>query len=161
MIGVRESRWIRMARRAGQYLGMVADGDGAALDGGRGASAPTSRRPVHGGGRDDLVVIVVFAPLTHVDAVRDAAAQAGAGAIGDYRACSFSVTGEGRFEPLAGAQPHIGAVGRPEVVEEQRIEVVCPRVDALRALDAMLAAHPYEEPAWHAYRALSRDDLAG
>ena len=32
--------------------------------------------------------------------------------------------------------------------------------DAVRALDAMLAAHPYEEPAWHAYRALSREDLA-
>jgi len=136
---VHETRWARAVRRGGQYLGA---GDGGA------------------GGRDDLVVIVVFAPVSHVDAVRDAAARAGAGAIGDYRACSFSVTGEGRFEPLAGAQPHIGAVGRPEVVQEQRIEVVCPRRDAVRALDAMLAAHPYEEPAWHAYRALSREDLA-
>ena len=76
-----ETRWARAVRRGGKYLGA---GDGGA------------------GGRDDLVVIVVFAPVSHVDAVRDAAARAGAGAIGDYRACSFSVTGEGRFEPLAG-----------------------------------------------------------
>ena len=108
---------------------------------------------------DELVVIVVFAPTTHADAVRQAAADAGAGAIGDYRACSFTVSGQGRFEPLSGAHPTIGQVGTPETVEEARVEVVCPRPLARRALDAMLAAHPYEEPAYHVYATIDRQNL--
>lgn len=108
---------------------------------------------------DDLVVIVVFAPQEAADVVRDAAASAGAGAIGAYRACSFSAPGQGRFLPLAGSTPALGAEGIPQVVAEHRIEVVCPRGLAARALAAMLAVHPYEEPAYHVYATIPRDAL--
>ena len=107
----------------------------------------------------ELVVIVMFASLEAAAVVRDAAACAGAGALGNYRACSFSAAGEGRFLPVAGATPAIGAVGTPEVVAEQRIEVVCPRASARAALEAMLAAHPYEEPAYHVYATIPREAL--
>ncbi|MEP7161173.1 MAG: hypothetical protein ABI746_08710 [Dermatophilaceae bacterium] len=108
---------------------------------------------------NELVVIVMFAPHGAADAVREAAAAAGAGAIGAYRACSFSAPGHGRFLPVLGARPAIGAVGVPEVVEEERIEVVCERVVARAALEAMLAAHPYEEPAHHLYATLDPGTL--
>jgi len=108
---------------------------------------------------EELLVIVMFAPMEAADVVRDAAASAGAGAIGNYRACSFSAPGEGRFLPVAGAQPAIGAVGTPEVVAEQRIEVVCPRSSARAALQAMLAAHPYEEVAYHVYATIPAEAL--
>ncbi len=91
--------------------------------------------------------IVVFAPAEAAEAVRAALAGAGAGAIGDYDSCTFTTPGEGRFRPLEGARPAIGEVGRPEVVEEVRIEAVCPRARRGAALAAMRAAHPYEEPA--------------
>ena len=45
------------------------------------------------------------------------------GAIGDYDHCTFSTPGEGRFRPLEGADPTIGAVGSVEVVDEVRVEV--------------------------------------
>jgi len=109
--------------------------------------------------KDELVVIVVFVPEEAAEAVRAAAAQAGAGAIGDYRACSFTAPGTGRFLPVEGASPAIGQVGRPEEVHEHRIEVVCARSLARAALDAMLAAHPYEEPAYHVYATIPRDQL--
>lgn len=108
---------------------------------------------------EDLMVIVVFAPDEAADAVRAALADAGAGRIGAYRACSFSASGTGRFEPLDGARPAIGQVGAAETVPEQRIECVCPRAGARAALEAMIAAHPYEEPAYHAYPVLTLDDL--
>jgi dinuclear metal center YbgI/SA1388 family protein len=92
--------------------------------------------------------IVVFAPLEAADKVRDALAEAGAGAIGDYDSCTFTSPGEGRFRPLDGARPTIGEVGRPERVEEVRIETVCARHLRERAVEAMRAAHPYEEPAF-------------
>lgn len=106
-----------------------------------------------------MLVIVCFVPASHADAVRAALAGAGAGAIGAYTACSFSSRGEGRFTPEAGADPFLGGVGAPSVVDEVRIECVCPRERAHEAVSAMLRAHPYEEPAYHCYEALTLNDL--
>ena len=106
-----------------------------------------------------MIVVVVFVPRTDAPAVRAALADAGAGAIGAYTGCSFSTVGEGRFRPETGAAPAIGSVGTAEVVDEVRIECVCPRSKVRQALEAMLAAHPYEEVAYHCYEALTIDDF--
>ena len=92
--------------------------------------------------------VTVHVPAAGADAVRAALAQAGAGAIGDYDSCSFSTPGEGRFRPLEGASPTIGEVGRPEVVDEVRVEAVLPRARRAAVVAALRAAHPYEEPAY-------------
>lgn len=97
----------------------------------------------------DYVVIVVYVPQVHAADFRGALGAAGAGAIGDYRQCSWSTSGIGRFTPVDGAQPAIGSVGVPEEVDEERIEVMAPLALARRILEAMIAAHPYEEPAHH------------
>lgn len=98
-----------------------------------------------------MIVIVCFAPLSHADAVRAALAGGGAGRIGEYSACSFTARGEGRFLPSERADPFSGTRGELSVVEEVRIEAVCAPDRLVEAVRAMLAAHPYEEPAWHAY----------
>ncbi|MFS0575245.1 Nif3-like dinuclear metal center hexameric protein [Sporosarcina sp. 179-K 3D1 HS] len=97
---------------------------------------------------DPLYKLAVFCPDSHADTLRAALAKAGAGAIGDYVGCSFTSTGIGRFTPSEGADPFIGEVGKGEEVEEQRIEVVMPGPYRAKVLKAMLAAHPYEEPAY-------------
>ncbi|MEK3934172.1 Nif3-like dinuclear metal center hexameric protein [Sporosarcina sp. FSL W7-1349] len=97
---------------------------------------------------DPLYKLAVFCPDSHADKLREALAQAGAGAIGDYAGCSFTSMGIGRFTPAEGADPFIGEVGKGEEVEEQRIEVVMPGPLRTKVLKAMLAAHPYEEPAY-------------
>lgn len=110
----------------------------------------------------DLVVIVVFVPTDDPavgERVRRALADAGAGRIGGYRACSFAAPGRGRFEPDATANPFLGEPGRPETVAEERLEAVCERRLARAAVSAMLSAHPYEEPAYHVYPAWTLDDL--
>ena len=92
--------------------------------------------------------VTVYVPVPDADRVRAALADAGAGRIGDYDQASFSTPGQGRFRPLEGAAPAIGSVGTPEVVEEVRVEVVLPRGRRTTVVEAMLAAHPYEEPAY-------------
>jgi putative NIF3 family GTP cyclohydrolase 1 type 2 len=57
----------------------------------------------------DLDKWVIFVPPEHADAVRAAIFTAGAGDIGDYAQCSWSVTGTGQFLALQGASPAIGA----------------------------------------------------
>ncbi len=95
--------------------------------------------------------IVVFAPETHADILREAMGQAGAGKIGDYEHCTFSIKGAGRFRPVAGANPTIGEVGTLEAVNEERIETVCSPELLETVLAAIRAVHPYEEPATEVY----------
>ena len=92
--------------------------------------------------------LTTYVPAPDAEAVRQALARAGAGAIGDYDSASFSSVGEGRFRPLPGARPAIGSVGRSEVVDEVRIEVVLPLALRDAVVSALLAAHPYETPAY-------------
>ena len=97
---------------------------------------------------DPLDKLTVYVPTADADRMRGALAEAGAGRIGDYGEASFSTPGEGRFRPLEGASPSIGRVGDLEVVGEERVEVVLDRRLRTTVVRAMLAAHPYETPAW-------------
>lgn len=90
----------------------------------------------------------VKVPADHVDKVAQAMFGAGAGTIGDYDSCAFRINGHGQFRPLSGANPFIGAEGEIEYVEEVRLEMVAPRSVRSAIVKALLAAHPYEEPAF-------------
>ncbi|OBY30784.1 Nif3-like dinuclear metal center hexameric protein [Mycolicibacter kumamotonensis] len=94
---------------------------------------------------------VIYTPVEHAEAVRAAVFAAGAGHIGDYAQCSWSVTGTGQFLPGDGAAPTIGRVGAVERVTEDRVEVVAPASARARVRAALLAAHPYEEPAFDVF----------
>lgn len=94
---------------------------------------------------------VVMVPTTDTVRVREALFAAGAGELGDYRECSWTVTGDGQFRPLPGAAPTLGTVGEVETVREDRVEVIAPRRSRARILAALRAAHPYEEPAFDVF----------
>lgn len=103
----------------------------------------------------EFVKIVVFAPLSHAGVVREAMSNAGAGNIGNYDSCSFSARGTGRFRGLPGTQPFIGESGKVEEVEEEKIETICAQEIAQNVIDAVIAVHPYEEPAIDVYPLLN------
>jgi dinuclear metal center YbgI/SA1388 family protein len=92
--------------------------------------------------------LVGYVPAADAPALLDALAAAGAGAIGDYDRCAWSTDGVGTFRPLAGAHPTIGRVGEIEVVAETRVELVVPSHRRRAVVEALRAAHPYEEPAF-------------
>lgn len=102
--------------------------------------------PAAGGPDNDKWV--VYVPAENADAVREAMFAAGAGHIGDYSHCSWSVTGTGQFLPQEGASPAIGEVGSIERVAEDRVEMVAPARLRGHVLAALRGAHPYEEPAF-------------
>jgi dinuclear metal center YbgI/SA1388 family protein len=96
----------------------------------------------------DLDKWIVYVPRENAEAVQEAVFGAGAGHIGDYSHCSWSVSGIGQFLPHEGASPAVGSVGSVERVAEDRFEVVAPARARGAVLAAMRAAHPYEEPAF-------------
>lgn len=91
---------------------------------------------------------VIYVPNENAEAVQAAVFDAGAGHIGDYSHCSWTVTGIGQFLPHEGASPAVGSVGNVERVPEDRFEVVAPARARAAVLAALCAAHPYEEPAF-------------
>ena len=90
-----------------------------------------------------------YVPETHLESVKAAAFAAGAGRIGDYDSCCWQVPGQGQFRPLAGSNPHIGQHGLVETLVEYKVEMVCAADCIEAAVAAMIAAHPFEEPAWN------------
>ncbi|MCM3111398.1 Nif3-like dinuclear metal center hexameric protein [Lederbergia lenta] len=98
-----------------------------------------------------LKKLAVFVPENDEAMVLQALGNAGAGAIGEYRECSFSSVGTGRFLPGENANPHIGNQGSLASVREVRIETVYPEEIEKKVISAMLKAHPYEEPAYDLY----------
>ncbi len=94
---------------------------------------------------EELVKIAVFVPESHEEAVREAFTKAGAGAIGDYEGCSYTLSGIGRFQPTAKANPHIGKAGKMKMTQESKVEIVVQKNKKDRVIGAMLSAHPYEE----------------
>lgn len=93
-----------------------------------------------------MVKLQIGVPVSHADAIRKALGEAGAGQQGLYSHCSGSFPIIGRFIPLEGAKPHIGAVGTSQEVEEEIIQTLCHKDRLKTVLEAVRAAHPYEEP---------------
>lgn len=89
-----------------------------------------------------------FVPESHLEKVKQAAFDAGAGRIGDYDRCCWQVAGQGQFRPLSGSDPFLGSSGELETLNEYKVEMVCDRAHIRAAVEAMREAHPYEEPAW-------------
>lgn len=102
-------------------------------------------------GQEQLVKLVVFVPEAHVDVVRNAITESGAGAIGNYTHCTFAAKGTGTFLPGDNTTPFIGEQGKLEEVVEYRLETIFPKSLQMQVVQAMLQAHPYEEVAYDLY----------
>lgn len=103
------------------------------------------------------VKIVVFVPESHTDVVRKAMGDAGAGRIGNYDHCSFTIKGIGSWRPLEGAHPASGEVGKISTDVEDRIEAICPKDRLDEVLAAIRKVHPYDKVGFDLYPML---DLA-
>ncbi|WP_338470274.1 Nif3-like dinuclear metal center hexameric protein [Niallia sp. XMNu-256] len=108
-----------------------------------------------------LKKLVVYVPVEDSESVKEAIGDAGAGAIGNYSHCLFSVTGTGQFLPNEDSQPYIGESGQLEQVEEERIETIFPEYLEKSVLQAMLKAHPYEEVAHDIYHLDNKGETLG
>lgn len=89
-----------------------------------------------------------YVPVSHLETVKTAVFQAGAGRIGNYECCCWQIEGQGQFRPLEGADPAIGQIEALEKVSEYRVEMVCDESCVKAVITAFRLAHPYEEPAF-------------
>ncbi|MDF2529934.1 MAG: NGG1p interacting factor, partial [Gammaproteobacteria bacterium] len=52
--------------------------------------------------------IVFYVPESHLESVKNAVFEAGAGRFPNYEHCCWQVLGQGHFKPKKGSKPYIG-----------------------------------------------------
>lgn len=98
-----------------------------------------------------LLKLVTFVPVKQAEEVRQALFKAGCGCIGNYDSCSYNLEGKGTFRAGEGTHPFCGKQGELHEEAEVRIETILPAFRKGAVVRALLAAHPYEEPAYDLY----------
>ena len=96
-----------------------------------------------------------YVPASHLEQVKSALFEVGAGQYKDYDRCCWQTLGEGQFRPLPGSQPYLGETDKLEKIAEYKVEMICSDALIKTALQALIEAHPYEQPAYDVYQILS------
>lgn len=100
---------------------------------------------------NQLEKLVTFVPIAQAEKVRQAIFDAGAGTIGNYDQCSYNLQGKGTFRGNNQTHPFVGQPGKLHFEEETRMEIILPKPIHNRVIRALIATHPYEEPAYDFY----------
>ena len=106
-----------------------------------------------------LKKLTTYVPKKDAEKVRHGLFAAGAGNIGKYSDCSFTVDGTGSYKANDGANPAKGQIGQIHYEEETQINVVFSAMNESRIKSALIKHHPYEEVAYEIY-ALDNTDLS-
>ena len=97
---------------------------------------------------NSLKKLFTFVPADKAEQVRNAIFAKGAGHIGNYSECSFNSEGTGTFKAGEGTNPFVGEKGKQHQENEVKIEAVFPSFLEKKIIQALKAAHPYEEVAY-------------
>ncbi|MDP3556108.1 MAG: Nif3-like dinuclear metal center hexameric protein [Bacteroidota bacterium] len=108
-----------------------------------------------------LKKLVTFVPETHHQVVLQALFNAGAGNIGNYSDCSFSIEGNGTFKGNSNTTPFIGKPNELSTEKEIRIETVFEFNNESKIISELLKAHPYEEVAYDIYSITNKHQQIG
>ncbi|AZI32126.1 Nif3-like dinuclear metal center hexameric protein [Kaistella carnis] len=109
----------------------------------------------------DLRKLEVYVPQDHAEEVKNALFTAGAGNIGFYDECSFSIEGTGTFRPLEGSNPFSGSENIRENASEKLISVIFESYKEHKILDAVKNSHPYEEVAYQIIKLENENQYLG
>ncbi|MCK4841692.1 MAG: YqfO family protein [Methylococcales bacterium] len=93
-----------------------------------------------------------FVPESHLENVKQALFDQGAGRIGQYDQCCWQVLGQGQFRALEGSNPFVGSQNKLKKVSEYKVEMVCDDHLIATVVKALIKTHPYEEPAYEIYQ---------
>ncbi len=104
-----------------------------------------------------LYKIEFYVPETHLETVKSAMFEAGAGNIGDYDSCAWQSLGQGQFRPLQGSSAYLGEIDKLETVAEYKVEMICGEATLEAVIAALKQAHPYEEVAYFVLATLALD----
>jgi len=92
--------------------------------------------------------LTTYAPISASEKLKNTLFEAGAGNIGNYSNCSFTIAGTGSFRAEKDANPTIGKIGETNFEEEVQINVTFSASVEKKVMNALFKNHPYEEVAY-------------
>ena len=122
-----------------------------------GVEFPQILKPIYG----MLSKLAVYVPESHSESVQNAMFNAGAGQIGNYSECSYSIEGISTFKPNEGSSPFNGEIGELTKDKEIKVEVLLNNHLLTSVINAMLKAHPYEEVAYDVFELKNENQYIG
>lgn len=111
--------------------------------------------------KNNLKQLNVYVPKDYSEKLKESLFSAGAGNIGFYDECSFTVEGSGTFRPLEGSDPFSGQLNIRENGREDMISVIFESFKENQILAAMKSVHPYEEVAHQIYQLENENQYSG
>jgi dinuclear metal center YbgI/SA1388 family protein len=95
--------------------------------------------------------LTTYVPIADSDKLKAALFAAGAGNIGNYSNCSFTVEGKGSYRAGDNANPAKGKRGEVHYENETEINITFAAHKESAILNALFKHHPYEEVAYEVY----------
>jgi len=93
-----------------------------------------------------------YVPVHAKEETKSALFKIGVGQFENYERCSWETLGSGQFKPVGNAQPNIGQLGRLEVLDEYKVELICHDYLIEKAIKTLKKVHPYEEVAYEVFK---------
>ena len=106
-----------------------------------------------------LYKLCFYVPESHLEGLKTALFEKGAGRDGSFDLCSWQTQGSGQFRGLSGSHPFIGKEGELTEVSEFRVEMVCQAKYIKAVLAELIKSHPYEEPAYAVHESKTIQDF--
>ena len=92
--------------------------------------------------------LIFYVPDSHLEIVKDAIFKAGAGALGGYDLCCWQTLGMGQYRAGTNQNPFLGEIGELHKEKEWKVECVVEESLIKDVINALIASHPYEVPAY-------------
>ncbi len=105
--------------------------------------------------QNQLCKLHTYITEEHIEKLRSTLFAVGAGHIGNYDECSFTVVGEGTFRGNDESNPKVGVRNVREHAREVKIEMIFPIWKKSEVLKALCEGHYYEEIAYEIYPTLN------
>jgi len=105
--------------------------------------------------------LTTYVPKADAGKLKDALFEAGAGNIGNYSNCSFTVDGTGSYMGGENSNPTTGKIGQLQLAEESQVNVTFAAYKERNILKALFQNHPYEEVAYEIFSLDNKDQNTG
>ena len=92
--------------------------------------------------------LTTYIPKDNLEEVKNELFKAGAGNIGNYSDCSFTVEGTGTYKANNDATPAKGSIGIAHTESETMFTCVFGKNEEAAVIRALMSSHPYEEVAY-------------
>ncbi len=98
--------------------------------------------------KQHIYKLTTYVPTSQTEMLKEALFNAGAGSIGNYDECSFTLEGQGTFKGNEDSNPVLGKKHQRHTEPESQINITFEKHLQSKILKALFINHPYEEVAY-------------